>query len=219
MGTVGKLHILLRKIQFQLKQTGKIKQLLPQNLEFLRITATQLTDCQAMLGGSDRVDKVGYSLGLRKVETTVEKCPLSELASFGHTCTVIDKRLQQSLLHIIRSMARNLYCRFTGVSLGIIDSHHIVQLVETAISGTTRFKRGDRKMTQCDRQRIVTRESSHGDAAHPTRGGNSHYSIMLHPWNLQHSGLHRASSSLRQRAPNPLSLYRYSDRPEKGSTQ
>ena len=138
MGAVGKLYILLREVQFEFEERGKVKELLTQIFEDLRITTSQLTDGQTMLGGSYGVDKVGHSFGLREIETPDEESAAREFAGLGESGTVVDKSLQHRLLDIEGPVTGEFHGGFARVTFRIEYSNDIVDIVESTVGGVAR---------------------------------------------------------------------------------
>lgn len=138
MRTVGKFHILLTEVEFQLHQAGKVEELLAQLLKPLRIASTQLTDCQSMLSRSHRVDKVGHSLCLREVQTTIEESPTGEFSWFRKTGAIINQNLQEGLLDIKRTVTRNLNSGFPGVAFRVEQGDNVVEVIKSTINGAAR---------------------------------------------------------------------------------
>ena len=98
---VGKFHILLAEVEFELEKGSEVYQLLAQLFQLFGITATQLADSEAMGGSIGGVDKVGNSFDLREIQFPIKKRLAGKLTRFRQSGTAVDERLEDGLLNIL----------------------------------------------------------------------------------------------------------------------
>ena len=103
-----------------------------------------------MLLRGDGINKVSHSLCLRQIEASIAEGTHGEFTRVGHSGTTVNQRLQHSLLHIERSMARYLHRGFSCVARGIVDSHDVVQLAEATVGGAAWLQMFYRQMLHHD---------------------------------------------------------------------
>ena len=104
---------MIRKIQLQLHQGGKMKQPFTKRRQFVGNGTPQLTQRQVLLRLALRSYQIRYRFGLRQIHLTVEKSPTGELTRLRHTSTGIYQPLQQGLLDIETAVTSYLYGVFT----------------------------------------------------------------------------------------------------------
>ena len=122
--TIGKLHFLVREVQFQFEQRGEMQKFVVQSGQFSAELSTHLAHGHLMGCLVGRGYQVGHSFRLREVHLSVEESPLGKLAWQSLSGSVLNEQFQYALHDIWTSMTTDFGAVLTCIAMWCAEYRH-----------------------------------------------------------------------------------------------